>query len=97
MKIVYGLDGDVTIPVVYTSAEESDPASDLPNVVGVGNPFLAFDSLPPEVEGNIAWDPDGAPACSADPGENAETIDDMLADPPATTVLAPPPKVYVAS
>jgi hypothetical protein len=86
MKIVYGLDGDVTIPVVYTSGDGSNPAMDIEAVVGVGNPFYAFESLPEAVEGNIAWDPDGAPLCTADILENQEAIDDMLADPPLSKV-----------
>jgi hypothetical protein len=90
MKIVYGLDGDSTIPVVGTSVEGEDIAEALPNLVGAGNPYYAFDSLPPEVEGNIAWDPSGAPTCANDVEENRQAIRAMLDNPPTDKVFAAP-------
>ena len=86
MKIVYGLDGDNSIPVVGTTSDNSDPAEDVRSVVTDGSPFLVFDTLPPAIEANIAWDPNGAPLCTQDLDDLRAKIDAMLADPPLSKV-----------
>jgi hypothetical protein len=88
MKIVYGLDGDDTIPVVGTTGDNSDPAEDVRSMVADGSPFLVFDSLPAEIEANIAWDPAGAPVCTQDLDDLKTKINDMLANPPLSKVHA---------
>lgn len=89
MKIVHGLDGDRDLPVT-TANEDWTPetlAAALPEVVGVGNPFLVF-AMEAELPGDIAWDYDQAPVVSADQAENRAAIDAMLASPPLGLISA---------
>lgn len=83
MKIVHGLDGDPTLPVVTTQGagvSNEELAEHLSSLVGVNNPFYAFDTMPEAIEGNIAWNPEGAPLCKPQGAKNLETIQAMLDD-----------------
>jgi hypothetical protein len=88
MKFIYDLDlgeGEM-IAVVATTGENADPAEALMDTVPVGQPFLAFGSLPAEIEGSPAWDKTGAPVCSADIEANRSAINAMIANPPLSKV-----------
>ena len=96
MKIVYGLDGDPTIPVTLTtSLNEQEMAGELKTVVGVGNPYYAFNEIPDTVEANIAWNPAGAPNCAGNANENEQAMAAMLGD--AALQTLPNEKVFAAA
>jgi hypothetical protein len=86
MKVVHRLPDEPDLIVVTTFPDGANVAPDLAGPVGVGNPFLAFDSLPPAVEGSPAADFAGAPLVSEDDEENRAAIAAMLAAPPLSKV-----------
>ncbi|HEV2557955.1 MAG TPA: hypothetical protein VGU45_04955 [Microvirga sp.] len=82
MKLVHPLIDEPALTVVTTFAEDADVPEYVEGIVGKGNPFYAFESIPPEIEGNIAADFNGAPLCSNKVDENRAAIDAMLDNPP---------------
>ncbi len=68
--------------VTATGVSNEVMARSIRNIVGVGNPFLAFHngSVPNSVRLNPAWDPSTAPIVSGDETENLTLINGMLAD-----------------
>ena len=54
--------------------------------VGIGNPFLAFDTVSNVVEAFPGADFTGAPLVSADADANSAAVSAMLSDPPTAKV-----------
>lgn len=70
---------DMFIPML--TADNTDHASFVRNMPGVGKPFYLFATLPDgDPSGVIGWA--DAPVVSSDPAVNQANIDAMLADPP---------------
>lgn len=66
--------------VTLLTAQNTDHASHIKNVPGVGKPYMIFASLP---DGNpTSADFSNAPIVSNDVAANQAAIDAMLADPP---------------
>lgn len=84
--IVYGLDGDPGTPVVNICLNSTDMGPYVISVVGEGNPYWAFESLPSEIlsADEIGADFNDAPLCSADQQTNRINVAALYADPPAT-------------
>jgi hypothetical protein len=82
MKIVYGLDGDETVPVVDFVDQHTNVAEYLKATPGVNMRYLAFTEIDDPIEASIAWDPTSAPRVSDDVSVNQVNIDAMLASPP---------------
>lgn len=65
---------------VITTADNTDHATFIKNAVGVGKPYLLFETLP---DGNpTGADFTDAPICNIDVSVNQAAIDGMLANPP---------------
>lgn len=84
--IVYGLDGDPELPMLNICQNSTDMGPYLVNVVGVGYPFYAFETLPAEILGadSIGANFNDAPLCSSDYQTNRNTVAAQYADPVAT-------------
>ena len=82
---VYFLDGDPETPVINSAPNHVDLGTMLIGVVGVGQPYWTFQSLPPEILGAdaIGAKLDGAPICSDDPQTNRNNVAGLFASPPA--------------
>lgn len=71
--------GVETFGVILT-ASNTDHATFVKNAVGVGKPYLLFESLPDGNPTGAVFD--GAPIVNNDPAVNQTDIDAMLANPP---------------
>jgi hypothetical protein len=93
MKIVYRYE-EYTVVNTSTMTPE-DMGSSIKDIVGVGEPFFAFNEIPDEIEGNIAADFTNAPTVKGQASANEAAIESMLAD---TALQAlPNDKVFAAS
>jgi hypothetical protein len=81
--IIYGLDGDPEFPCLNSCLNSTDMGPYVLNVVGAGNPFYAFESLPPEVltAEEFGADFNGAPLASTDWQTNRMTVAAQYASP----------------
>ncbi len=82
--IVYGLDGDPELPMLNVCNNSTDMGPYVVSVVGVGNPYYAFESLPIAI---LAADEIGADfnegmLASADYQTNRNNVAAMYASPP---------------
>ena len=86
--IVYGLDGDPEFPCLNVCLNSTDMGPYVINVVGVGNPFMAFEALPTEIltADAIGANFNGSPLASADWQTNRLTVAALYADPPVVGV-----------
>lgn len=84
--IVYCLDGDPELPALSVTPNATDMGPMVLSVVGAGNPFYAFQSLPMPilVADEIGVDFNGAPLASLDHQTNRVAVAGMYATPPAT-------------
>lgn len=83
--VVYGLDGDPELPCIGSCPNNTDMGPYIVNLVGAGNPFYAFESLPVAILGadTIGANFNSAPLASADYQTNRNTV--------AAQYLAPVP------
>jgi hypothetical protein len=88
MQIVFGLDGDPTVPLVAVTTPQADVPQAIIPLVGVGNPYYAFTSLSYNGLNGIEADFTGAPLCSDDVAVNRTNINTMLASPPYSKITA---------
>lgn len=89
MKIVYPLDGDTTVPVVAVTTPGADVASLVVSMIGEGNPYYCFTTIPFDFSNGINADFTGAPDVDADPAVNGPAIIAMLETPPLSKISAP--------
>ena len=83
MKCVFADPDDPTLvfAMAYPAAASiAQIANWLKTMPGVGQPFYAFSSIPPQVETNIAADFTDAPIVSNSIAENESAINAMLQD-----------------
>jgi hypothetical protein len=81
--IIYGLDGDPGFPCLNSCLNSTDMGPYVLNVVGAGNPFYAFESLPAEVltADEFGADFNGAPLASTDWQTNRNLVAAQFANP----------------
>lgn len=84
--IVYGLDGDPGTPVYNACLNTTDMGPYIISLVGVGNPYWAFQSLPNDIlsADTLGADFSGAPVGSDDEQTNRNNVAGLYASPPAT-------------
>lgn len=85
---VYCLDGDPEMPCLGNCLNTTDMGPFLVNLVGEGNPYYAFETLPVEIltADAIAVNFNGAPLCSGDWQTNRIAVADQFANPVAAGV-----------
>lgn len=68
--IVYPLDGDTSVPVLCSVAEGTDMGTFVTSLVGAGNPYYAFETLPSSITtaDELGADFTGAPIAATPPG-----------------------------
>lgn len=83
--VVYGLDGDPELPMLASCANNADMGPLLINIVGSGNPFYAFESIPVEIAmaDELGANFNGAPLCSSDEQTNRLAVAAQYAAPVA--------------
>lgn len=83
--VVYGLDGDPEVPMLAVCANSADMGPLLISIVGDGNPFYAFESIPVEIAmaDELGADFNGAPLCSNDHQTNRLRVAAQYASPVA--------------
>ncbi len=81
--VVYGLDGDPEVPMLAVCANSADMGPLLVSIVGDGNPFYAFESIPVEIAmaDELGADFNGAPLCSSNHQTNRNRVADQFANP----------------
>jgi hypothetical protein len=84
--IVYGLDGDPDIPCLASAHWSADMGMLVLSIVGAGNPYFSFDTLPIEIltADELGADFSTAPLASSDYQTNRDIIAAMWSDPPPT-------------
>jgi hypothetical protein len=95
---VYGLDGDPELPCYSNCPSTTDMGSFIVNLVGVGNPYFTFTSLPSEV---LLADPlvanfNTAPLCSSDYQTNRNNVAVMIETPPEVATTPQDPETTTA-
>jgi hypothetical protein len=96
--VVYGLDGNSAEPVYGTCLNTTDMGPYIVNLVGVGNPYFAFETLPTEI---LAADSLGANfntgvLCSSDYQTNRNNVAAQYADPPEVSTTPQDPETTTA-
>lgn len=88
MIIIAPFDGDLETPLYSVTPPNSNVASGIRQIVGVGNPYYAFLTVPFSLANGVVANFVGAPICSADVAENAVAIIAMVETPPLDKVGA---------
>ena len=96
--VVYGLDGDSELPCLATCPNSTDMGPYIVSLVGVGNPYFAFETLPTEI---LAADSLGAnfntgALCSADYQTNRNNVAAQYASPPEVATTPQDPETTTA-
>lgn len=84
--IVYGLDGDPEVPCLAVCQNHVDMGPYVLSVVGQGNPYFAFQTLPSPIllADEIGADFNTGALASSDYQTNRIAVEAMYADPPVT-------------
>ncbi len=84
--IVYLLDGDPELPCINSAHSSAEMGPLVLTVVGEGNPYFAFETLPYAIltADAIGVNFNSAPLASADYQTNRNNVSSMFATPPVT-------------
>lgn len=84
--IVYGLDGDPELPCINSVHFSADMGPMVSSVVGDGNPYFAFETMPNAIltADEIGVNFNSAPLASSNYQTNRNAVIDMFASPPTT-------------
>lgn len=89
MLIVCGIDGDEADVMVAVTTPGANVGSAVKNIVGVGNRYYTFASIPFDYSNGIVVDFEGAPTVSSNIAINSAAIITMLETPPLDKISAP--------
>ena len=89
MYIIAGLDADEAEPFVAVTTPGANVASAIKTIVGIGNRYYAFASIPFDFSNGINVNFDGAATCSSNTANNSAAIIAMLETPPLDKISAP--------
>lgn len=83
--VIYGLDGDPELPMLAAAVNNADMGPLLISIVGSGNPFYAFESVPSAIllADELGANFNGAPLCSSDEQTNRLAVAAQYAAPVA--------------
>lgn len=95
---VYGLDGDPELPCIGNCPSSTDMGPFLVNLVGAGNPFFTFLTLPTEVltADSIGANFNTGTLCSSDFQTNRNAVAAMLLSPPEAATTPQDPETTTA-
>jgi len=84
--VVYGLDGDPELPCLASVHNSADMGPHIFTLVGLGNPYFAFESLPADIltADEIGANFNTAPLASSDYQTNRVNVLAQYANPPIT-------------
>ena len=96
--VVYGLDGDPELPCIGSCPNNTDMGPYLVNLVGVGNPYFAFESLPSQIltADSIGANFNTGVLCSADYQTNRNNVVAQFASPAETATTPQDPDTTTA-